>query len=308
MRYFYLLCLSVFLTHEARAFACSDTLIIDGQVVYVEERVTAISDSLNNARRNDFKEKRKVIEWGIDASYGLQLTDFSISRSINSELLSVGDFLELTDKTFYHSGFASGLYARIHRSIEIGISIQGAKGVVSESSAEGLAAFNTLSFYSSQNQIQQVALTEVQPQVFELDTIALTVGNANFDLTTFQIPFKCRFFVNDFTLKSRWKAFGEISPVYRSFSLKSRGASNPLLFLNTLGDYEYVEIEERKWSSFGVLVGVGSEFQMNKRMNAFVQANWNFPPVNSSDASGINYFTQYSSLFVGIRVQMNKGK
>ncbi len=306
-RYFLILGIFCILAQDSWAFAVSDTLIIDGQTVYLEEHETPFSDSLSNARKKDFREKRREITWGLNGGMGTQISDFGISRNELSGLATTSDFLDLSDKIFYHSSLFVGGYIKIHSNIEIGISAIGSKGVVSEANAE-VAAGSTVSFYSNLNQIQQVVLTEVQPQVFELDTFALSVQNANFSLTSFQVPFNFRFYVNDFNFKSKWKAYGEISPVYRSFSLRNKQASTQLLFLNSDGNYEYLEVRERKWSNFGVLVGVGSEFQLTKRMNAFVQASWNFPPVNSSSESGLNYFTQYSNLFLGLRVLMNNGK
>ena len=60
-RYFWLIGLFVILAQESWAFVVSDTLIIDGETIYIEEHDTPISDSLSNSRKNDFKEKRKPL-------------------------------------------------------------------------------------------------------------------------------------------------------------------------------------------------------------------------------------------------------
>jgi hypothetical protein len=115
--------------------------------------------------------------------------------------------------------------------------------------------------------------------------------------------------VNDFTVKSKWRAFGEISPIYRSFKLKNnRENSNQMLFINSAGSFVNANLNNQNWNQFGVLVGVGSEFQLTKKLNAFVQANWSFPPVNKVGESGVNYNMQYSNLFLGLRILMNHGK
>ncbi len=308
-RYFWLIGLFVILAQESWAFVVSDTLIIDGEIVYVEERDIPLSDSLSNSRKSDFKEKKKPIVWGVDAAYAMQITDFSISNFNNQDLISVREFSGLSNNAVYHSGLSLGGYFRVHRNIEIGTSVNISVGGVSESSALINTSSNSVSFYLNENQIQHVFQTEVQPQVFELDTAAVSAFSQDFKLSSFQIPLKFRFYVNEFTAKSKWKAYGEISPIYRSFKLKSIAANtSQMLFINASGDFEYLNLVNQNWHSFGVLVGAGSEFQLTKRLNAFVQANWSFPPVNVSEANGANYFTQYSNLFMGIRVLMNDGK
>ncbi len=308
-RYFWLIGLFVILAQESWAFVVSDTLIIDGETIYIEERHTPISDSLNNSRKNDFKEKKKPVIWGADAAYGMQMTDFSISNFNNQELVSVNEFSGVSNSMFYHSGFSVGGYLRVHRNIEIGTSINIFGGGVSESTAVINTSSASVSFYLDEDRIQHVFQTEVQPQVFELDTATVNTFTNVFNLSSFQIPLKFRFYVNEFTSKSKWKAYGEISPVYRSFKLKSNSSEVPqMFFINASGDFEYLNLVDQRFQSFGVLVGAGSEFQLTKKLNTFVQANWSFPPISSSDNNGANYFAQYSNVFLGIRVLINDGK
>ena len=308
-RYFWLIGLFVILAQESWAFVVSDTLIIDGETIYIEEHDTPISDSLSNSRKNDFKEKRKPLIWGLDAAYGMQMTDFSISNFNNQELVSVNGFSGISNSTFYHSGASVGGYLWVHRNIEIGASINIFEGGVSESTALLNTSNTSVSFYLDEDQIQHVFQTEVQPQVFELDTFSVNTFINVFNLSSFQIPLKFRFYVNEFTPKSKWKAYGEISPVYRSFRLQNSSSdASQMLFINASGDFEYLNIVDQRFQSFGVLVGAGSEFQLRKRVNAFVQANWSFPPINSSDNNGANYFAQYSNVFLGIRVLIGDGK
>jgi hypothetical protein len=309
MRYFWIIGLFVIIAQESWAIVVSDTLIIDGEIIYIEERDTPLSDSLKNARKHDFKEKKKAIIWGSDCAIGMQITDFSISNHLNKDLFSVNDFLEVSNKVFYHSSASIGAYVRVHRFIEIGTSLNLSLGAVSEESAQLNALNNTVAFYSNGNQIEQVFETEVQPGVVELDTASVSKQSHQFKLSSFQIPLKFRFYVNEFSVKSKWRAFGEISPVYRSFKLSSTSLdSDQMLFLNSAGNFEYLNVGRRTYHQFGVLVGAGSEFQLNKRFNAFVQANWSFPPINKTDVAGVNYFTQYSTLFLGVRVLINDGK
>jgi hypothetical protein len=308
-RYFWLIGLFVILAQESWAIVVSDTLIIDGETIYIEERQTPISDSLSNSRKNDFKEKKKPVIWGLDGAFGMQMADFSISNFNNQELVSVNGFSGISNSTFYHSGFSLGGYLRVHRNIEIGTSINIFGGGVSESTAVVNTSSTSVSFYLDEDRIQHVFQTEVQPQVFELDTANVNTFSNVFNLSSFQIPLKFRFYVNEFTTKSKWKAYGEISPVYRSFKLKSNSSEVPqMLFINASGNFEYLNLIEQRFQTFGVLVGAGSEFQLTKRFNAFVQANWSFPPVNSSDSNGANYFAQYSNVSLGIRVLINEGK
>jgi hypothetical protein len=308
-RYYWLIGLFVILAQESWAFVVSDTLIIDGETIYIEERHTPISDSLSNSRKNDFKEKKKPVIWGADVAYGMQMTDFSISNFNHQDLVSVNQFSGISNSTFYHSGFALGGYIRVHRNIEIGTSLNMFVGGVSESTALVNTSSTSVSFYLDEDRIQHVFQTEVQPQVFELDTAAVSTFTNEFNFSSFQIPLKFRFYVNEFTAKSKWKAYGEISPVYGSFKLKSNSPeASQMLFINASGDFETLNLADQRFQSLGVLVGAGSEFQLTKRLNAFVQANWSFPPVNTADSNGANYFTQYSNVFLGIRVLMNKGK
>lgn len=308
-RYFWLLGLFVILAQESWAFVVSDTLIIDGEIIYVEERDIPLSDSLSNSRKKDFKEKKRPAVWGIDASFGTQITDFSIFNVNNQDLVSLSEFSSLSNKAFYHSGLSLGCYFRVHRNIEIGTALNISFGEASESSAIINTVDNSVSFYMNENQIHHVFQTEVQPQVFELDTANVSPFYQDFTLSSLQIPLKFRFYVNEFSVKSKWRAYGEISPVFRSFKLRSKSNDlGQMLFISDSGNFEYLTLMNQSWHSFGVLVGAGSEFQLNKRLNAFVQANWSFPPVNISDSNGANYFTQYSNLFVGIRVLVNDGK
>ena len=297
------------LAQDSWAFVVSDTLIIDGETIYIEEHQTPISDSLNNSRKADFKEKKKPVIWGVDGACGIQFTDFSISNFNNQDLISVNEFSGVSNSTFYHPGFAIGGYVRVHRNIEIGTAINIFRGGVSESTAVVNTSSTSVSFYLDEDLIQHVFQTEVQPQVFELDTAAVSTFTNKFNLSSFQVPLKFRFYVNEFTAKSKWKAYGEISPVYRSFKLKSNSTeASQMLFINASGDFETLNLVDQHFQSFGVLVGAGSEFQLTKSLNAFVQANWSFPPVNTADSNGANYFTQYSNVFLGIRVLMNDGK
>lgn len=308
-RYFWLIGLLLILAQDSRAFVVSDTLIIDGETIYIEERDTPISDSLNNFRKKDFKERKKPLVWGVDAAYGIQMTDFSISNFRDQELVSVNEFSAISNNTFYHSGLSIGGYLRVHRNIEIGTSLNIFGGGVKESTARTNTSSTSVSFYLDGDRIQHVFQTEVQPQVFELDTVAVETFTQEFNISSFQIPLKFRFYVNEFSAKSKWRAYGEISPIYRFFKLKtmSNDASR-MLFINASGDFEYLNLIDQNWHSFGVLVGAGSEFQLTKKLNAFVQANWSFPPLNISDSNGANYFTQYSNLCLGVRFLMNDGK
>lgn len=309
MRYFWLIGLFVLIAQESWAFVVSDTLIIDGQIVYLEEREAALSDSLDQSRKSDFKEKRKPFVWGLDAAYGLQLTDFSISNKVNSNLISVGDFIQEKSRISYHNSWMIGGYTRIHKNIELGLALQGSNGAVSVSNALINATSNTLSFDVIDQNIRQIYEVEVQPQVFETDTLMCSIYGDYFKLKSIQIPLKLRFYVNDFSAKSRWRAFGEISPVYRSFSLKrSANDHTQMLFMNASGSYAFLNYEDVSWRGLGVLVGAGSEFFLTKKVNAFVQANWSFPPMNASGANELNHFTQYSNLFIGFRILMNEGK
>ena len=309
MRYFWLIGLFVLIAQDSWAFVVSDTLIIDGEVVYLEERQAELSDSLDQSRKSDFREKRKPFTWGIDAAYGLQLTDFSISNKLNSDLISVGDFIQEKSKVSYHNSWMIGGYTRIHKNIEIALALQGSNGSVSVSNALINSTSNTLSFDLIDQNIRQIYEVEVQPQVFETDTFMCSIYEDYFKLKSIQIPLKLRFYVNDFSVKSRWRAFGEISPVYRSFSLKRNTIdSSQMLFINAAGSYEFFNYEDVSWKGLGVWVGAGSEFFLSKKVNGYIQANWNFPPMNSSGTNQLNHFTQYSNLFIGFRILMNDGK
>ena len=309
MRYFWLIGLFVFIAQESWAFVVSDTLIIDGEVIYIEERNSPMTDSLNQARKNDFKEKRNTPVWGLDGGFGLQMTDFSISNQFYQELVNVNEFLGISKSIVYHSNFGLGAYFRAHKNIEIGVAVSRSNGTTNESNALAYNTSNTVSFFTSENKIEQVFQTEVQPGVFELDTVSLSTFSQSFSLSSLQVPLKFRFYVNDFTAKSKWRAFGEISPIYRSFKLKNTGGnSGQMLFLNSAGSFVNVNLSNQNWNQFGVLVGVGSEFRLTKKLNVFVQANWSFPPVNKVSESGVNYHMQYSNLFLGLRILMNDGK
>jgi hypothetical protein len=309
MRYFCLIGLFVLIAQESWAFVVSDTLIIDGEVIYIEEEKSPLTDSLVQARKNNFREKRKAPVWGVESSYGLQITDFSVSNPVNQELISVNEFLGISNNTVYHSTLAFGAYFKVHGNIEIGISFLGSKGTTNEGNAQVYNTSNTISFFASDNQIQQVFETEVQPGVFEADTVSISTFSQTFSLSTFQVPLKLRFYVNDFSVKSKWRAFGEIAPVYRSFKLKNTlETSNQMLFLNSAGSFVNTNFSNQNWSQFGVLVGLGSEFQVTKKLNAFAQANWSFPPANKVGESGLNYRLQYSNLFIGFRILLNDGK
>jgi hypothetical protein len=309
MRYFCLISLFVIIAQDSWAIVVSDTLIIDGEVIYIEERNSPLTDSLNQARRNDFKEKRKAPIWGFDGGYGMQMIDFSISNQVYPELIGVNEFLGISNKTVYHSNLALGVYFRVQKNIEIGVSVLRSIGAVNETSGQVNNVDYTVSFFASENQIQQVFLTEVQPNLFELDTLSIPRLTQTFTFSSIQVPLKFRFYVNDFSAKSKWRAFGEISPIYRSFKLKNtEGNSSQMLFLNASGNFEYLNLSNQNWNQFGVLVGAGSEFHLTKNLNAFVQANWSFPPVSKVGESGVNYHMQYSNLFLGLRILMNDGK
>ena len=241
MRYFCLISLFVLIAQDTWAFVVSDTLIIDGEVIYIEEQSSPITDSLNQARRNDFKEKRKAPIWGFDGGYGMQMTDFSISNQVYPELIGVNEFLGISNKTVYHSNLALGVYFRVQKNIEIGVSVLRSIGAVNETSGQVNNVDYTVSFFASENQIQQVFLTEVQPNLFELDTLSIPRLTQTFTFSSIQVPLKFRFYVNDFSAKSKWRAFGEISPTYRSFKLKNtEGNSSQMLFLNASGNFEYL--------------------------------------------------------------------
>lgn len=309
MRNFNLLILFFVFAQTSWAFVVSDTLIIDGEVIYLEEQDIPLTDSISQSRMNDFKEKKRKLIWGIDGGFGMQMSSFVISNNSNSDLFSVTEFAGIKQNTYYHSSLAFGGYMRVHKNIEIGIGFQDSKGNVSEATAVVNNFSESNIFYASNNQIFQVYETEVQPDVVELDTARLAVFSNNFQIETIQIPIKFRFYVNDFSVKSKWRAFGEISPVYRSYKLNSSSAlSNQLLFLNASGNYEYRAVLNQQWNRMGVMVGIGSEFMITKRLNAFVQANWNFPPVNVVSQTGLNYFSKSSNVFLGMRILIGKGK
>lgn len=307
MRYSWLIILFVLIAQGSWAFVVSDTLIIDGEIIYVEEKDTPISDSLNLARKSDFKEKKNPIIWGLESSYGVQLTDFFVANGVNQDLVSVNKFTGKSNPKFYHSIVSFGAHVRVHKNIEIGLGFNYSIGDVYEQSANFSSENNTVSFFVDGSQIQRVFETEVQPEVNELDTTALIFQRELFRMRSIQIPLKFRFYVNDFSVKSKWRAYGEISPVYRSFRLSSANQQQ-MLFLNSNGNYTYLNVGNHEYHQFGVIVGAGAEYHLSKRFGAFTQLNWSFPPINQSVESGAKYYTQYSTINLGLRIIMGTGK
>lgn len=311
MRHCLLISLFVLLAQGSWAFVVSDTLIIDGEVIYLEEKQTPISDSLNQARRNDFKEKRKPFIWGVDVSGGVQFTQFSISNALLPELQSVKEFLNTNSNANYQIATCAGIYFKIHNNIELGLGACYTAGEVTEESAaiQNFEEGNSISFFNSENQIFQVFESEVQPQVFEMDTLALVVFEEKFEFSSIQIPLRFRFYVNEFNARSRWRAYGEISPTFRSFQVKRKNSfPSDMLFINTSGLSATYSFSNQRYSSYGVSVGAGAEFSLSNKMNAFVQGNWSFPPTHFTDSIGLKYNTQYSSFLVGLRFLIQDGK
>lgn len=311
MRHCLLISLFVIIAQASWAFVVSDTLIIDGEVIYLEEKQTPISDSLNQARRNDFKEKRKPFIWGIDISGGVQFTQFSISNALLPELQSVKEFLKTKSNGNYQTAYGAGIYFKVHSNIEIGLGATYTRGEVSEETAtlQTPDEENTIAFFASDNQIFQVFETEVQPQVFEMDTLSLSLSHEKFEFSNIQIPLRFRFYVNEFNARSRWRAYGEISPTFRSFQVRRENSfPSDMLFISASGISAAYSFSNQKYSSFGVLISAGAEVNLSKKTSAFVQGNWSFPPIHYNDDRGLQYNTQYSSVFVGMRFLIQDGK
>lgn len=304
VRYFLSISLFVFLAQGSWAFVVSDTLIIDGEIIYIEKQEEIISDSLHEARKVDYKEKKKAVIWGAEVFCGSQFTQFSISNGLQPQLLSVKDFLKNNSNASYQFSEGLGAFFQIHNRIELGLGINFAKGEVVEESAapQQIEEIDSYSFIANGGQIFQIFQTEVQPQVFELDTLPLPIFQEKLNFSTVQIPLKFRFYVNDFDMKKRWRAYGEIAPTYRSYKLtRQNTAVLDMLFLNNSGITQIIPFENQNYSSVGVLVGAGGEFKISKRMRACVQGNWSFPPTYFLSTSGLKYHSQYSNVLVGLR-------
>ncbi|MFM7770956.1 MAG: hypothetical protein ACKO8Q_10410 [Bacteroidota bacterium] len=279
----------------------SDTLILDGEVIYVEEKSKTGADSLIKSKQQDFKMKRKDLSWALEFSSVGSYSKYSWSHIDDLNLISIPEFMGDSQKVL-GGGFKIGAFTQMHKQIHVGFGIDYLKmnltmqEIIPENTGLGT------SFFSSTNSIiNQVIEVEIQPGAYETDTLQLPILSNELLLQQLAIPVHFRFYVNEYSNRKNWRAFGQISPALVWIKQKPNSNSNQILFLNGSGAFQTIAIENSRHLKGNVAVKCGLEYKISKYIQANVGVVFYFPPISLSYSNQIQNSISSKQIEIGLR-------
>jgi len=286
----------------------TDTLILDGEMIYIEKREVEVDlDSLTQEKRNDvIAPKDQTHFWaGVNAGFSFM----RVSQSTNSDsLLTLAGFLEkestLTVQPLFNA--EGGLMFNNALGIYASVGLQRISCDIPDVNESDLAPSAQITRFENRGgQLWQYYTYPVGPG-FESDTTEVVV---NFNkrkghLMTVQLGGK--FFLSKATFEDKgiWKVYGTIALELSKSIGDVYGAleGQHAFLLNERGHYQTVDDEAflSKRNMFSSLVGLGIMREINKEFYWQLGVTTHFPPAWLTDRSDYRIRFSTTTINAGI--------
>jgi hypothetical protein len=177
----------------------NDTLIIDGEVIYIEEKSRSGADSLIHAKQTDYKKSRDPMPWAMECvGFGSNVKS-NWSYTPDENFFSLQKFTKEKQNSF---GFGARLsfFTQLHKHVHVGLGLDYYQFNAQLYSVNPNGAENSLAFFLSDNQeVNQVVQVEIQPGAYETDTVQLNTTLNQWQIQQWAIPLHFRFYVNAYS-------------------------------------------------------------------------------------------------------------
>lgn len=284
-----------------------DTLIIDGEVIYIEEREHRGADSLIEAKQSDFKKSDEKLPWSFEIVGLGTNAKTSWSLPLNENLMSIQQFLEKRQTAFGFGGrFAA--YTQLHRHIHIGLGLDYAQMNAHVYSIGPSNTGNSIGFFKDENNtVNQVIEIEIQPGAYETDTIPLNEVDSQLKIELWSIPVHFRFYVNAYSKRQNWRAFGQISP---TVFFQKVDVTQPIsqTFLNENGQFLNAIIQNKSDLKGNVQIKFGIERRLTNNLQCHAGIAFQFPPLSTEHAGNSQLSIYLKNVDFGLRWSIGKWK
>lgn len=299
MRGLILFVIGLVIAQGSWAITALDTLIIDGEQVYVEPTDKHVDESFVYQLEHDRRQPLPHIQWGIDAHAGVpfQSTSFTLNPVTNWQTLAQFSNNSPTQKFGFQYGIHAFVPLRQFIPIE-NVDIQLSVGADYATSSFDVmhtrldTSLNTIAFQSVNGGIQQIYLVELQPGTFETDTINMSLLTRTALVRNLSIPLYARFYLNSFSNKNPVRAYMSLGAVYRSYSILFNQQDSDLLLVQSNGDVQINTAANARVKFWSPMLSLGLEYKWKDLGMFYAQFNTNGAPVNKSLSNNTYVFKQ----------------
>jgi hypothetical protein len=232
----------------------SDTLIIDGEIIFIEKQeITVNVDSMEKVARNDVQEKpvrKSFITAGIYSGLNLTATNFSTS---SGNFVTLDDFMQKPPSVQANFLYGADVCAKIwsfenaRSDVEIGVMaginfnrIRIVSRGIDDELPFALDSVLQLRFVQDELLLDYFRITTFP--FGELDTAAIDYSSKLTEYKTIDVPLALRFSL--VPKKSVWRYFAEVGLNVRR--LQPGGSSHDQFLVNELGELSVLRKNEFK--------------------------------------------------------------
>ena len=299
MRGLILFVIGVVIAQGSWAITALDTLIIDGEQVYLEPSDKKVDDKYIAHLQSDRRKPMPQIDWGADVHAGAPFLSSSLTYNSETNWQTLAQFSQNSPTQKF--GFQYGVHAFLPLSqfmpIET-VDIQLAAGLDYATSSfdvfhtEVDTSLSTLAFTSINQGIQQIYLVEIQPGVFETDTLNLTLINRSAAVKNLSIPIYARFYINSFTNKVPVRGYLSLGAVHRSYQVIFDDRNSDLLLMQSGGELLHTTATNSTFKYWSPTMSLGAEYRLRSLGYLYAQFNTQGAPVNKSILNDTYTFKQ----------------
>jgi|GEM_PF-5279687 len=309
MRGLILFVIGVVIAQGSWAITALDTLIIDGEQVYIEPSDKEVDQKYISNMALDRRRPLPEVKWGMDVHVGAPYLATSLLYNESANWQTLAQFSNNSPTQRF--GFQYGVHAFVPLSQFVPIEtvdIQLAAGADYATSSFDVfstqidTSLSTLSFISQDHGIKQIYLVEIQPGVFETDTLNLNLLSRTANVKCLSIPIYARFYINNFTTKNRFRGYMSLGAVHRSYQLVFHERDEEILLMRASGESLVAYTPNAQLKFWSPMLALGLEYKMKNLGMLFAQFNTNGAPVNKNISNNAFTFKQKGTQWVvGLR-------
>jgi hypothetical protein len=285
----------------------NDTLIIDGEVIYIEEKSLGGADSLIHVKQTDFKKSRDQIPWAMECvGFGSNVKT-SWSYSPDEKFFSLQKFIGKKQNNLGY-GARFSIFTQLHKHVHVGLGLDYYQFNAQLYSVNPFNAENSIAFFLGDNQeVNQVVQVEIQPGAYETDTLQLITTLNQCQIQQWAIPLHFRFYVNAYSQRQNWRAFGQISP---TIYFQRHSVDSPVIqsFLNENGQFLNAVIQNKTDVLGSIQIKLGLERRLSKQLQCHAGIAFQFPPLATQHAGNSRASFNTRSVDFGLRWSIGKWK
>ncbi|MEN9347514.1 MAG: hypothetical protein RLZZ77_1025 [Bacteroidota bacterium] len=264
----------------------SDTLILDGEMIYIEKREVEVDlDSLSKEKRNDVIAPKDQTHFWLGINAGASLMRIGQTTSSDS-LVTLAEFLG-KDNAFTLQPLLNvegGLMFNNSIGLFGAVGVQRITCSVPGINESELAPSDQISQFENRNgQLWQYYTFPVGPG-FETDTVQVSLTNNKRTGLLLTTQLGAKFFLSKATFEDKgdWKVYGSIALQWSKTIGDQYGAleGKKAVLLNENGGYRLIgdDTFKSEKSIFSSLVGLGVMRQFNKTFYGQMGLTTFFPP------------------------------